>query len=385
MLTHIVSNHLWRPLLVLLLVALAAGSEGEARTAAWEAWNAAEAGDREAIPRVRAHLDGAGTDPDGHRTAMIALDSLIRLGAAVDIALIRRADGLGAHVQALILAARAGEEGQVWAREAAGRIGDTYERTDQLALLDMVASQRTAAAAAILWRDSTAALTVVVRDPPDANELGPLGMFGSRSGGGRKRRAEQEPWPEVASYRLRRQAGDPLPALRYHFGWERTLHAAGGGTRPEMAQQVRLDLLAAMAHGGVERPVTAPEMQRRVWVEWRPGLDVTAAVRTAQGQYHADWARFLAGLAAAGFAPAAPVVQFQPLELVDARRSGQETLNPVDGATWRLSPPPPIDPQELRQRKAAEQEAWDQERRRMDASLEAFLKEVGAGDPPTAQ
>lgn len=369
----------------LLLAVLAAGADSDARAAAWDAWNSAEAGDHAAISRVRHHLDNAGTDPDGRRLALIALDSLIRLGAPVDLALIRRADELGAPVQAMILAGQAGEDGQAWAREAAGRIGDTYERTDQIALLDMVASQRTAAAAAVIWRDGTAALTVVVQDPPDENTLGPMGMFGSRSGGGRKRRTEQEPWPEVAIYRLCRQDGQPLPALRYHFGWERTLQSAAGGTRPDKTQQIRLELLAAMAHGGVERPVTTPEVQRRVWVEWRPGLDVAAAVRTAQGQYRADWARFLAGLAAAGFAPVAPVVQFQPLVLVDARRSGQEPLPPVDDTTWHLSPPPPMDPEELRRRKAAEQEAWDQERRRMDASLEAFLKAAGAGDPPTPQ
>ena len=78
--------------MALLLSSLVAGAENDARADAWAAWNAAETGDREVIPLIRAHLDDADTDPEKRRLAMVALDSLIRLQAPTNLALIRRAE-----------------------------------------------------------------------------------------------------------------------------------------------------------------------------------------------------------------------------------------------------------------------------------------------------
>lgn len=309
---------------------------------------------------------------------MVALDSLIRLHGPADPALIRHAEALGAHVQALILASRAGAEGATWAREAADRIGERYDRSDQLALLDMVASQRTPAAAAVIWRDCTAKLIVVVRDPPQQDGHGPMGMFGSRSGGGRKRVAG-EPWPEAATYRLRRQGGEALPGIRYQFGWERTLEVRSSTAMAGDSLPKRLELLAAMAQAQLDRPVDVATTQRKVTIDWRNGEDVASAVRHAQGRYRGDWTRFLAELSAAGFAPAAPVVQFPPPELVDARRSGQAPLEPVNGTAWILSPPPPPDPEEIKQREAFDR---DMQRLNADPHVEAMRKAMGRDGAP---
>jgi hypothetical protein len=142
---------------------------------------------------------------------------------------------------------------------------------------------------------------------------------------------------------------------------------------------VRLALLAAMVQLRLDRPVAAPEVRRTVTCEWRPGSDQAAAARTAQAHYRADWARFLADLATVGLAPAAPAVQFLPMELVDARRSGQEPLEAVDGISWQLAPPRPLDPEEARQRAAFEQDMW---RMNTDASLRALLQAMSTDDAP---
>ena len=368
--------------MALLLSSLVAGAENDARADAWAAWNAAETGDREVIPLIRAHLDDADTDPEKRRLAMVALDSLIRLQAPTNLALIRRAEELGAHVQALVLASRAGAEGEAWAREAVRRFGDHLERADQRALLDMVASQCTPAAAAAIWRDSTAVLKVVIRDPPNEDTLGPMGMFGSRSGGGRKR-ASSAPWPEVATYRILRQGGETLPGLRFHFGWERTTDSGGNFGEATESLPVRLLLLAAMAQAKLERPVAASDLRRKIVIDWQPGSDPATAVRMAQEQQRTDWARFHAELIAAGLAPAAPVVKFLPPELVDARCIGQDPLEAVNGIAWQLAPALPLDPEKHRQRKAAEQAAFEQVMRQMDARLETFLNEKEPKGTPT--
>jgi hypothetical protein len=55
----------------------------------------------------------------------------------------------------------------------------------------------------------------------------------------------------------------------------------------------------------------------------------------------------------------------------------------VNGIAWQLAPALPLDPEERRQRKAAEQAAFEQAMRQMDARLETFLNEKEPTGTPT--
>jgi len=268
---------------------------------------------------------------------------------------------MGAEVEAVILASRSGEHAQRWARMQVKAMSPVVRGWAPVALMNLVAAQRTAEAAEALLPDVWPRLVILVSDP-DPKDQGPLGMFGSRSGGGRNRSLAGEEWPKEYRYilSLSGSEGEPLLSAVHTMRFIRMDSSKPGpnDATTANANDLRINMLYWMAQTALERYVELPSEIEWVNIEFVPGSDVAVEVRRTIEQRTNAWHAFAGSLREAKLIERAGFPKPLTVILLDCRDARLVPLPPVDGRQWaQLSRPIRSDSDDLLR-------MWDEDRNR---------------------